>query len=403
VNGSVGISSFSLQAGLDLDLSGSNGLSNLIKTTNTLGKSTGLEISKPGTFANSQNYAYSVRPYIMGNMQPGGLVDNQPLSGDIQTVGVLRAVFTADPLSQDPAAGGWWRQAYTAAPDVALNHPSRWTYTTLSVPSSGPPTNCIATGVEIGTAMDCAQLSQRSPDNPWLDDVHFMRGFFISSGVSPGQGPQLEQAKAGDVLTLQARVYNYSLLPMPDGTEVHVRFYFMPWNTTRNLPAEPNGNSYLINEQKVDAIPAFNESSGPNAQPNWTLVSTAFDTSKFQETKNGNANVVFWVVVWMQDANGNLVSEMPGHGLTAIPPAGTPNADGETTVPFSGPQTSPGVAQAEECQTDGNCYSNNLGLYKQVFYIAANSLGTVPEPTNGTANIGKVGKDVVLSLDFGHF
>jgi hypothetical protein len=165
---------------------------------------------------------------------------------------------------------------------------------------------------------------------------------------------------------------------------VHARFYFMPWNTTRNLPAEPNGNSYLINEEKVAAIPPFNKSSGPNAQPNWTLVSTTFDTTKFQGTKDGNVHLVFWVVVWMQDANGNLISEMPGHGLTAIPSAGTPNSDGETTVHFVG------VAQFEECQIDNKCYSNNIGLYKQVFYIAPNSLGATPGPTTASLDIGKV-------------
>jgi hypothetical protein len=389
VNGSIGFAGIEAQGGFGLDVSGSVGFNNLVKGTTTLGKSTGLEISKPGTFPSFQNYGYSVKPYIVGSMQPGGVVDNQPLSGDIQTVGVLRAVFTADPLSSNPSAGGWWRQAYTAAPDVALNHPSRWTYSATSQPSSGnPPANCLLVGD--GKSMDCAELSQRSPGNPWLDIFHQMRGFFISSGVSPGQGPQLDQAKAGDALTLQTRVYNYSLVDMPTGTEVHVRFYFMPWNTTRNLPAEPNGNSYLISEEKVGPIPAFNESTGPNAQPNWTLVSTTFDTSKFQETKDGNAHMVFWVVVWMQDGNRKIIGEMPGHGLTAIPPAGTANSEGETTVHFSGPQTTPGVAQFEECQPDGNCYGNNLGLYKQIFYIAPNSPGAAPPPTSVSLDIGKV-------------
>jgi hypothetical protein len=178
-------------------------------------------------------------------------------------------------------------------------------------------------------------------------------------------------------------------------TKVHVRFYFMPWNTTRNLPAEPNGNSYLINEETADAIPEFNESSGPNAQPNWTLVSTTFDTTKFQETKNGNVQLVFWVVVWMQDGSGNLISEMPGHGLTAVPPAGTPNSAGETTLQFSGTQAAPGVVQFEECQPpdqegDVNCYSNNIGFYRQFFYINPPTLlGGSPGP-KGTVDIGKI-------------
>ena len=388
VNGSIGVGDIgSLQLGAGLDVSGSVGFSSLIKGTSTLGSSTGLQIYKPGTFPAFQNYAYAVSPYIMGTMPPAGLVDNQPPGGNIQTAGVLRAVFTADPLSTTPPAGGWWGQAYVT-PDVALNHPGRWTYTANPLPGSGdPPTNCLVKSD--GKSMDCAELSPRSPKNPWLDIFHFMRGFFISNSLSPGQGPQLEQAKAGDILALQTRVYNYSFAPMPAGTQVHVRFYFMPWNPTRSFPAEPNGNSYLISEETVNAIPAFNNETGPDTQPNWTLVSTTFDTSKFQETKNGNAHLVFWVLVWMQDANGNLISEMPGHGLTGIPSAGAVNPDGETTVHY------PGVAQFEECQPPDasnqvGCYSNNLGFYKQVFYINEPSLGATLGSTAGSLDIGKV-------------
>ncbi|HXE12393.1 MAG TPA: hypothetical protein VN633_09755, partial [Bryobacteraceae bacterium] len=388
VNGATEFAGIGAEGGYGLDLSGSVGFNNLIKSTTTLGKSTGLEISKPGTFPAFQNYGYSVKPYIMGAMQPTTVVDDRTLNTDLQTVGVLRAVFTADPLSADPPAGGWWLQAYTAAPDVALNHPSRWTYSALSVPTNGHlPSNCLAVGD--GTSMDCAELNPRSPANPWLDIFHFMRGFFISSAASPGQGPQLEQAKAGDVLTLQARVYNYSLAAMPEGAEVHVRFYFTPWNTTRNLPA---GDSVLISEEKVDAIPPFNESTGANAQPNWVLVPTTFDTSKFDQTKDGNAHLVFWVMVWMQYQNGTLIGEMPGHGLTGIPATLTSFAD---------------AAKLEECQSDGNCYSNNVGLYKQAFYIAPSlSLGAAPGSPTTTVRIGKVdvsadrvnrGANVVLS------
>jgi hypothetical protein len=417
VNGATEIAGIGAEGGYGLDLSGSFGFNSLYKSTTTLGKSTGLEISKPGTFPAFQNYGYSVKPYIIGTVLPANVVDNQPLSPDIliQGGGLLRAVFTADPLSEDPPAGGWWQQAYSLAPDVALNHPSRWTYSSLSVPSNGDiASNCLAVGD--GKSMDCAELNQRSPSNPWLSIFHFMRGFFISNSASPGQGPQLEQAKADDVLTLQTRVYNYSLATMPNGTEVHVRFYFMPWNTRSNLPSELNGKSYLINEETVGPIPPFNESSGPDAHPNWRLVSTTFDTSKFAETRNGNAYLVFWVVVWMQDGTGNLVSEMPAHGLTAIPPPGTTDPDGETTIQFSGFQPKPGVTQFEECQSADqagriNCYSNNLGFYKQVFYIAPPlALGAAPGPTNGTVDIGKIevsasqvttGGNVVLSAILG--
>jgi hypothetical protein len=220
--------------------------------------------------------------------------------------------------------------------------------------------------------MDCLDLSQRSPDNPWDSVFHHMRGFFISSAASPGQGPQLGTANAGDVLTLQARVYNYSLAAMAPDTQVHVRFYFTPWDTDKKLPA---GDSVLINEVVRGPIPPFNDADG--APLNWVLVPTTFDTGKFDQTKNGNVSVVFWVLVWMQ---GKMVSEMPGHGLKGVP---------ETLNSFAD------AAKLEECQSDGKCYSNNLGLYKQEFCILPPAGAAAPQPLAalaGTAsvNISKV-------------
>jgi hypothetical protein len=293
-------------------------------------------------------------------------------SNTVNTFGLIRAVFTADPLAS--GAGGWWQQAYEQAPDLALNHAARWTYTTLNLPTNGNLlSNCLATGN--GTSMDCAGLNPRTPDIPWLSTYHQMRGLFTSSANAPGQGPQLESAKAGDVLSLQARVYNYSLpsnpssITLPPDAEVHVRFYFTPWNGT--VAAGP---SVLINEVVANPIPPFNDAQG--APPNWVLVPTTFDTSKFDQTKDGNVNVVFWVIVWMQDKNGNIIKEMPGHGLTGIPGTLASFAD---------------AAKLEECQSDGNCYSNNVGLYPQVFYIAGQSLGAAPGPTSATVDISKVG------------
>jgi hypothetical protein len=352
------------EASSQLDLSGSFGLSNLIKDTTSLGLSTGIEISKPGTFRAFQKYGYLIAPYIMGTTQPGGVVDSHPLSTDVRTFGVLRAMFTADPLASD--AGGWWQQAYRQAPDVALNHPSRWYILTPGL-TNPIPDNCLATGLG-SSQMDCAVLSERSPDNPWLSVFHYMRGFFISSAAFPGQGPQLEVANAGDVLKLIARVYNYSLKEMPGGSKVHVRFYFQP--VKNSLPA---GDSVLIGEAQLGPIPPFSDVDG--APLNWALASTTFDTSHYEETKNGNVDVLFWVVVWMEDAKGSLVPEMPGHGLTAIP--GTLKSIADV---------------AEECQSDGNCYSNNLGVYRQPFHIFPSTtlLGT-PGPLPATSvDIGKV-------------
>ena len=63
---------------------------------------------------------------------------------------------------------------------------------------------------------------------------------------------------------------------------------------------------------------------------------------------------------------------MPGHGLTGIPGALTSLAD---------------AAALEECQPDG-CYSNNVGFYKQVFYLTSNPHPAGSCPTSGfTASV----------------
>lgn len=216
----------------DLDIGGSFGFSSLNKSSSELSKSNGIGVNKPGTFADPFSYGYSVTPYIFGHKEPDGSVDNVPLAGDIQTSGLLQTAFVVDPLSS--SAGGWWKQAYTAA-DVALNHPTRWVVTTPGL-STPIPANCLATGTG---AWDCVSLAPSSPDNPWLSEFHNMRGFFISNARSPGQGPQLETAKAGDKLTLQARVHNYSLKAMDAGSQVHVRFYGQEWNGTTRTTSPP--------------------------------------------------------------------------------------------------------------------------------------------------------------------
>jgi hypothetical protein len=195
-----------------------------------------------------------------------------------------------------------------------------------------------------------------------------MRGFFISNANSPGQGPQLEQAKAGDVLTLQARVYNYSLANMPSGSKAHVRFYFQPWKGT-----VPLGESVLIGEPELDPIPPFNDVAG--APANWVLASTTFDTSKYDQTKAGDVYVAFWVVVWIQGADGTIVPEMPGHGLTSIPGSLTSMND---------------AAQLEQIASDKNSYDNNVGFFKQAFYIGqASGFGAPPPAAQGLIEVGK--------------
>jgi hypothetical protein len=342
-----------------LKVSGSFGFETLQTNTASMQASNGIGIQAVGLFHDPPNYAYAVIPVILGNSPPAGIGDSkQPPAADIQTIGPLKTAFVADPLAN--SAGGWWAGAYSSAPDVALNHSSRWI---LTEPALGNPIpdNCANTGTG-ASQMDCADIAPYTPNDPWDSEFFRIHSFFITTADKPGAGPQLGFATAGDKLDLGVRVYNYSLVPMPEGTTVHVRFYGMPWDTSNSKPAS---NSFLIGETVLDPIPPFSDSSG--APLNWVIAHTP---TPFDTTLYSGKSLVFWVVVWMQDATGNLVPEIQGHGLKSVPGTLTSLAD----VP---------VEMATDTQGNPVSYSNNVGLYHSVFNVLPppNELAALP-PSN---------------------
>ncbi len=341
VSGAVSGGFVTGKASASLNLSGSSGFSDLNKSVTSVGRSAGIGVEKPGTFRIPTSYNYVFTPYILGQKKPGSVVDNEPLQADVKTFGLLRTAFTADPARND--AGGWWKGVYRDKPDVALNHPSRWSK--QSGVAAGPlPSNCL----ESPDGVDCLVLEPSRPDNLWESNFHVMRGFFISNALSGGKGPQLTTATAGDKLTLEARVYNYSFASMPVNSQVHVRFYAQQIDTLHEH--RPVGDSILISEVKLAPIPPFSDDD--DAPLNWVLARTDFDTKGYD-----NNYLIFWVVVWIEDANGNLVPEIEGHGLTKI----------------LGDLKSLAGVEAET-------YSNNVGFYNSVFYVFPEQ--TVAEATN---------------------
>lgn len=322
-------------ASFGLDLSGSFGFSNLTDSTTTLTKSTGIGFTKKATFANAGEYGYWITPYIFGQKQPGGVVDDKPLATDVQTFGILQTGHIVDPLAS--GAGAFWSGWYTKGIDIGLNQPARWQVgSSTTNPNNG---SCLVFD-NASSNVDCATAGLKQPNDPWRDEFHWMRGFFISKVSANGNagGPQIGQATAGDQLLLRARIHNFSLAKMPDGATVHVRFYGMPLNAYDHSPAGP---SFLIGEQKApQLIPPFNTDTN---YPNWVLVSQTFDTTRYE-----NEDLVFWVIVWAQDAGGKMIGDLPGHGLKSIPPATADYAEV--------------VALEEE-------YGNNIGLFHQVFHI----------------------------------
>ena len=246
-----------------------------------------------------------------------------------------------------------------------------------------PIPNCLLTDA-MGGAMDCATFNAPPDFNDqntcpdlsclWTSEFHSMRGLLITPAAANGIGPQVLTTTAGDQLLLQARVYNYSLMDIPADVTVHVRFDSQEWDHASNTPI---GESVLIDEVTLEGgdnptICGF-RSSAPSCasdnEPNWQMVSTTFDTTDFAEQY-----LTFWTVVWMEGANGSLVKELDGHGLSELP--GTLASIAQ--VPLE-------MVSALECQLTGSSnldchantsktrtsFSNNAGFYKQALFVFA--------------------------------
>jgi hypothetical protein len=326
------IEGFGIDGSAGFEVNTSQSVSTQNTSTQTLAASTGIQVNKP-QFASviADSFLYDFAGYVFGQKPPAETVQTIPLTDeqhnpiDIQGTGPLLVGFLADPLREGLL---WWRQAYTM-PDVGLNHPERWDWS----PST-----------------QTASFNFANANDPPQDQAFYhIKGFFITPQDANATGPQLTTATAGDQLQLQARVYNFSLTDMPVGTQVHVQFYAQGYKD-----AELNGDSFLIGEAKLlQPIPGFNSPSTNGTLPNWALVSTTFDTGAHPQTKDGNVNLIFWVLVWMQDAQGNVVAELPDHGLTS--------------------DFMPSTTFAQITQVPTESHSNNVGFYGYTgsgFYLA---------------------------------
>ncbi len=324
---------------LKFSYNGSKGLSTLNTSTLTLGESTGIGINKPGTFTQTSEYEYAILPFITGDNPVTGTLQTFNLNTAVQTNGIVRAEFTADPT--DPNAGSWWQPTYTL-PDIALNHPARWNVVQNDV--NAPSATCLPVSSTV-TAVDCVTFNANIPNaDPWTNEFLWMKGLFITPADANGAGPQIDQATAGDEILLQARVYNYSLVDMPPNSGVVVQFYGQPWDQTS---LQPTGDAFLIENVTIGAIPGFNsQTTGGGTLPNWALA----QTDQLNTAAYGDQYLAFWVLVVLKDAQGNPLPEMPGHGLYGVPP------------------TLSSITEATEWTEE---YSNNVGLYKSLFYIAA--------------------------------
>lgn len=296
--------------------------------------------------------------------------------------GHLATAFTTWP------EGDWWgdvrKQNYTKYVDAAFNHPKRVIkFDGGTINTSGDPTTppqCLINSTS--KKLDCATftVSSRNLKDLWGTggDWDTMKGLFLST-VPQGEtlpsingftstGGTIDTVVAGDMVTVQLRVHNYSLTAMADRNveTVWVQIYGQEWDAEGQRRAtDALGRpvpSFLLETFELPPIPgkADNQSSGCSQDPswNWTVASTTWDTTDYGGSPAGaGQQYIFWAVTWLTDENGNLVEELPGHGLQA---GGT--ADGHATACPDNLCT-----WMDDVVTDP--YSNNLGFYKQVFTV----------------------------------
>lgn len=95
--------------------------------------------------------------------------------------------------------------------------------------------------------------------------------------------------------------------------------------------------------------------------------------------------LAFWVVVWIEKADGTLATESANHGLTAIPGA----LDSLGDVPIETLTTTDGSNNSRTVS-----YSNNVGFYKMPFFIFAPSSAGVERATaeyeSGDVRLGQI-------------
>jgi hypothetical protein len=362
-----------LKTKVGFSYNGSKATTTLNQKLSTYSKSAGVLLNRGigGGPTSDANYRYQAQAFIFGQKSPLGTIQTEiPQNTDIKAQGSLSVGYAANPLSIGGIrSGNFWKQAYTVAPDVALNHPQRWLQN-LAVSGQQVQFNCPIGFTSSFNHPACEPLEQApTPANMAVALFYQMKGLFVTPGTTT-EGPPTDQAARGDTVTLRARVYNYSLENMTPDTRVRVQFYAQPWNarTGQFRSQEGNPNAFapaeFIGEDELKPIPAFcggsqgnfDPCTEPNAPRNWVFAQTTWNTG----TVAANTDWVFWVVVWME-RNGQKVAEIQDHGLADIP---GDDLNSLAEVPIE-------------------TYSNNLGFYNQVFHVGAGATDLQDTATSG--------------------
>jgi hypothetical protein len=388
---SVSFDGFGADVGLGFDYNQSNSISTLNQATSSFSNSQGVNLNRGiegGGDVNSEAYDYQGQTFIYGQTAPTGTVqtDATPTT-TVQAQGYINAAHLVDMMSQNfVTSGAFWVQSYNAAPDIALNHPQRWQQKKPgNLNDQQVQFNCPYGFTSSLSSPQCTAATPASTAPEAIaDDLFYqMKGLFVTPGGT-FDGPQITNTTLGNKVNLRARIYNYSLKNFPTTATLHVQFYAQPWaagqfatgaNTSTFAPAIFIGNGTTQSGDTTLPLPlafcgGFQSSSvdpcttSPGSTTNnWEYVYATWDMSTGGVTANSAWK--FWVVAWVEN-NGQLVSELPGHGFTSLPAANV-QFNSLAEVPIE-------------------TYSNNLGFYNQVFTVLPAASQTNVAQTAGAVN-----------------
>src|SRR5262249_53410824 len=142
----------------------------------------------------SSTYLYAGQAFIFGNLAPPDTVQSaSPPDTDVKAQGVLAVGYAADPLSTGIIQSGeFWKQAYTVAPDVALNHPQRWLEQFVDLSTQAVQFNCPIGFTSSFDQPACTPISQDPTPANVADALFYqMKGFFVTPGDNVTDGPQI--------------------------------------------------------------------------------------------------------------------------------------------------------------------------------------------------------------------
>lgn len=352
---------FGVDASADLQYNSSNSFSTLFESENTGSLTVGFTINK-NSVPNASMVQYPFRYYIFGQSPVPGTVQEQTFSANsFPVTGPLFLGFEANPASssEQSPAGPWWFDTYqNNNPDIALNLPAQWDWIT-----------------DEGEPDDPKQFRFiKNSDTSGL--FYFMKSFFAIPAEGgktscpssiPGSGafdfgPQQTIFTNGENVLLCLRVYNLSLSDFPAGSQPKVRIYRRQWDhNTGNF--DLGSGSILVDEINLPQIPkagasSFGDQDSSDA-PNWLYAGTVLNTDGI--SSEGDTYWKFWAVTWIENSNGTLVEELSNLGLDSIPPT---NINTHNSV-------------------SSETFSNNVGLYNQVFKITKASLNNENPPPGG--------------------